>query len=78
MRVARSAVTGRFVTPKVGSRVRVSFGGHNTTGVITHKTVTGRYNVKIQVDGADEPITTSYARDEMQLIESEPGGDSAD
>lgn len=72
MTARRSTRTDRTITKsspdlKSGSRVTVSFGRHDTTGMVLRKTVTGRYAVEVQVDGADEPVTTSYARSELQV-----------
>ncbi len=66
----RRVIPGRFVRPspgqmKTGTQVEVTFGRHETTGVIVDKTVTGRYKVKVEVDGSDEPVTTNYAKDDM-------------
>ena len=68
----RSTATGRFIAakrsdPKTGSRVKVTFGHRDATGVVVGKTITGRYNVRVEVEGADAPVTTSYSRDELSV-----------
>lgn len=68
--VRRSAASGRFIShagPKTGSRVRVPFGRHVTEGVVTGRSITGRYNVKVNVTGAD-PVTSSYSLNELRTI----------
>lgn len=72
MTARRSTKMGRTITKdssdlKSGSRVTVTFGRHDATGVVLRKTVTGRYAVEVEVDGADEPVNTSYARSELQV-----------
>lgn len=72
MAVKRSPTTGRFMTSrrddlKAGSHVTVAFGRHDAEGVVLGKTITGRYSVKVVVDGADEPVTTSYSREELRV-----------
>ncbi|MFB8191346.1 hypothetical protein ACFC14_18665 [Microbacterium sp. NPDC055988] len=64
-RHARHAVAQ--TEPKAGTRVRVSFGNRESDGVIVGKTITDRYNVEIEIVGADEPVTASYTRDELEL-----------
>jgi primosomal protein N' len=64
-RHARYAATQ--IEPKAGTRVRVSFGNRESTGVIVGKTITDRYNVKLEIVGTDEPVTASYTRDELGL-----------
>ncbi|MBF4622588.1 hypothetical protein [Clavibacter sp. VKM Ac-2542] len=56
--------------PKTGTRVRVSFGNRESTGTVIGTTITGRYNVKLHILGADEPVTASYTRDELHLSAS--------
>lgn len=67
MAVKRSTKTGRIMEPASGSRVTVRFGHRDTTGIVTGKTITGRYAVRLDLDGADEPVLTSYARDEIRV-----------
>lgn len=66
----RRVIPGRFVRSspgqmKKGTQVEVIFGRYETTGVIVDKTVTGRYKVKVEVEGSDEPVTTNYAKEDM-------------
>lgn len=66
----RSASTGRFISrqgPKTGERVRVSFGRHDAVGVVTGKSITGRFNVKVDVTGAD-PVTSSYSLNDLRSL----------
>ena len=68
----RSTATGRSVAakrndPKSGSRVKVTFGHRDAMGVVVGKTITGRYNVRVDVEGADAPVMTSYTRDELSV-----------
>lgn len=60
------ATTGRFVGPKTGTHVKVTFGRRDVDGVVVGKTITGRYSVKVAVPGADSPVTTTYAPDELR------------
>lgn len=53
--------------PRTGSVVRVTFGNRESLGTVVGRTITGRYNVKIDVVGADEPVTASFAREQLQL-----------
>ncbi|MGY3127390.1 hypothetical protein ACVWW9_000889 [Agrococcus sp. UYP33] len=53
--------------PRTGSSVTVTFGRHDAVGTVVGKTITGRYTVKVQVEGAGEPVVTSYTRDELHL-----------
>lgn len=55
------------LSPKTGTPVRVRFGNRDSTGTIVGRTITGRYNVKIDIVGADEPVTASYSREELRL-----------
>jgi len=52
---------------KAGSRVDVTFGSHAASGVVLGKTITGRYAVEVHIDGADEPVRTSYPRSELRI-----------
>lgn len=63
-RLARSA----SAEPQAGTRVKVMFGRRESTGTIVGKTVTGRYNVTVEVEGADDRVTTSYAPDEVHAL----------
>lgn len=53
--------------PKTGTVVRVTFGNRQSTGTIVGSTITGRYNVKLDIVGADEPVTASFTRDQLYL-----------
>ena len=59
--------TGKSPEVKIGSRVNVTFGRHPASGVVLGKTITGRYAVEVRVEGADEPVTTSYTRSELHV-----------
>ena len=53
--------------PKLGTSVRVVFGNRESIGTIVGTTITGRFNVKLNIVGADEPVTASFAPDELVL-----------
>ncbi len=57
------------IEPKAGGRVRVLFGRHESLGTIVGETVTGRYTVRVEVDGADGAVTTSYAPEDIRTLE---------
>jgi hypothetical protein len=57
-RSARSAKTGRYVT--------VNFGGRATRATVVEGR-NGRIEVEIAVDGASEPLRTSYSVGEIQF-----------
>lgn len=75
MATRRSVRSGRFVTSSgsnpstaivTGSPVKVTFGRREVDGVVVGTTVTGRYTVSIDVPGVDDPLTATYARDEVR------------
>ncbi|OMH23124.1 hypothetical protein BKD30_14810 [Tersicoccus phoenicis] len=59
---------GRFIGPKTGSAVKVTFGRREVQGIVVGRTITGRYSVKVDVPGADSPVTTTYAADELRAV----------
>ncbi len=74
MMARRPPRVGRFIPahassaePKTGSIVRVRFGNRESTGTVVGQTITGRYNVKIDIVGADEPVTASFTREQLHL-----------
>lgn len=79
MAAQRSSKTGRFVSarnsrtsgPKAGSHVKVTFGRREAEGVVVGQTITGRYSVNVTVPGADSPVTTTYASEDLRSANSE-------
>jgi len=72
MAIRRSRSTGQLQTKHddspIGTRVTVRFGRRESTGTVVTKTVTGRYTVKVDIEGSDAPVTTTYAENEMQKL----------
>lgn len=54
--------------PKTGTQVRVPFGRRESVGTVLGRTVTGRYNVEVDVEGADDPVSTTYAPEDVHPL----------
>jgi primosomal protein N' len=74
MMTGRTARTGRYTAaraaahePTTGTVVRVTFGNRESTGTVVGTTITGRYSVKLDIPGADEPVTASFTREQIHL-----------
>lgn len=56
--------------PEPGDRVRVPFGFHVLEGVVQRVSVSGigvRVTVEVEIDGADEPIVSTYPLDAVEM-----------